>query len=64
MKSDDTLIVARLVAQLSIALKEQIIGREKGYREPGLMAQAQTLKVPTWPSEAIPRTFDLQGIEI
>jgi hypothetical protein len=35
MKSDDTLIVARLVAQLSIALKWQIIGREKGCRKPG-----------------------------
>ena len=24
----------------------------------------ETLKVPTWLSEAIPRTFDLQGVEI
>jgi hypothetical protein len=24
----------------------------------------ETLKVPTWPLEVIPRTFDLQGVEI
>ena len=44
MKSDDPLMVARLVAQLSIALKWQIIGREKGCRKPGLMAHPESGK--------------------